>query len=238
MIKTSDLLRIVNSPVNWKEGVGNFLFTTECQEVRCDFDVIDNNTIELSRGNAINWRLAFDWGDENYLREFLSKISYGKKEIIKDESFLEKQKSIPRLQDDFELLKQLKEETSLDNEKGLWKNGFSSLCSFVCFRGVINRGYKESGIFQKGILEAIDMSIYPFCNWRGWVKQKKTYYDLEKNIKDLANIMRGNTIRKIYHWMYKYYEPNFTEKCFDNALSYGWRSRLEIEDLYYEKAHK
>ena len=231
MISTSDLLSLVNSPVTWNEK--EFLFLDECRRTRCKFKMLDDSTIELSGTNDLGWGLTFDWGDKNYLRDFLLKLKHDGKEIIKDECFLEKQESIPRLQDDYRLLTELDEEVNTSGLTGLWERGYSPLCAFVCFRGIINHGGMDSTLFQKGILTAIDMSYMTFCTWRGWTSGNGhiRVYDLDEDVKLLADIVRNETIRKIYYWMKEFYETDFVEGCFSRALSDDWRTSTRIEIL-------
>lgn len=227
-ISTEDLLLMCNSPVQWSAGSSHFLFFKEAQETRCVYKVIGKDKIELFAGNAINRGLAFDWGKREYLRKFLLEISCGKRKIVKNADFLVKQKSIKRLQNDSVLLEEIKKELAFDNEQSYWKKGFSSLLAFVCFRAVINTEYKYHEVFQKGIGVAIDMVYYPFCNCIGWTKNPIQYYDLDDKVRKFADCVRNETVSKIYHWMYEFYELRFVEECFDRMLSVGWRNRFKI----------
>lgn len=241
MITTNDLLKLVNSPVEWSSETNYFCWAEDMQNRRLAYDILDRTHIRVKVGNSINWGMALDWGEEKHIQTFLHDVFCGKIEVVESLDFVEKQKSIPRMQDDQDLILKTREESSHRNKYSVWNKGCSAYLSYGAFRATINKGYKDKGLFQKAILKAIDTAYYPFCNWFGWGnkngkdinKERIYYYDLEEDVRKFADIVRNTTLGLIQGWMLGHYDSVFVEECFNGALSDGWNSwqeRLGMDD--------
>ena len=223
MINLDDFMNLINPPSEVDvRKINKYLFYPRLFESRLVAKKEDNVWF-ISKGRGFNYGIQCNWKKKDYLRKFLLEIddilTKEKKIRLKDfikrfelsfseEKFTECYQSIPRLQDDKEILERIETET----EK-FFDLGYSSFLAYVMFRVYINKMSKPSQIlFQKALNRAINIVYLPFETWIKWRKndqknlqRRLQYYELDENVRRFADNVRNEMVRKCYVFLSSFY---------------------------------